>query len=242
MKIIQLTDLHIPEAGEASYDIPIRQNFLDLLKIIKDFQPEYLIVTGDLSYRQGSKTIYIWIKEQLDELAIPYRIISGNHDDPSMLAEIFNLGGHFQNGAICYHSKLGNRHAIFMDSTMGQLEQEQMEWLKDRMSQIGEEFLLFIHHPPFESGVPYMDNNHALKNKEALTEILFQHPHNIHIFSGHYHVDKTIVEKNLISYITPSCFMQIDQWTENFNVDHVRVGFREIVITGNQVRTTVVYL
>ena len=73
-----------------------------------------------------------------------------------------------------------------------------------------------MHHPPLHAGVPFMDNQHALKNREEVQSILFEHPFNVNIFTGHYHVEKMIRKKNIVVHITPSCFFQIAQESEEF--------------------------
>ena len=89
MKLIQITDLHIDRAGECPFDIDVRKNFFDILDAVIKEQPDHLIVTGDLCYRDGEDNIYRWIRAQLDGLPFPYEIIAGNHDNSVMMAEAF---------------------------------------------------------------------------------------------------------------------------------------------------------
>ena len=73
-----------------------------------------------------------------------------------------------------------------------------------------------------------MDSRHALRNREEVQAIFLDHPYNVNIFTGHYHVEKVIRKKNIVVHITPSCFFQIGQDSEEFQVDHFRIGLREI--------------
>jgi 3',5'-cyclic-AMP phosphodiesterase len=68
MKFIQITDLHIDQSGECPFNIDVRKNFFDVLDAIITEEPDHLIITGDLCYRDGDKKIYKWIKTQLDAL------------------------------------------------------------------------------------------------------------------------------------------------------------------------------
>ncbi len=244
MRFIQITDLHIPPAGEKPYDIDIRGNFLKLLDKVKVHQPTFLVVSGDLCFRDGQDAIYEWIKTQLDETQIPYFSIPGNHDDPAMMARHFCSNGAFREGAIFFAESIpGCPPMLFLDTTPGFLSNPQLNWLAEQLATLKDQtLLLFIHHPVVEAGTPYMDINHSLKNKEAVIKLLTDYGQTTHVFSGHFHVDKTVVYQNIIQYITPSCFFQISQWNENFQVDHKRIGFREVNIEENKLLSTVVYI
>ena len=58
MRILHLTDLHIGEEGEDTYGVDVRANFLDILSKIPLMQPDLLVVTGDLCFRDGQEKIY----------------------------------------------------------------------------------------------------------------------------------------------------------------------------------------
>ena len=99
-----------------------------------------------------------------------------------------------------------------------------------------------MHHPPMEAGVPFMDGKYPLQDMEAVQAVLFEHPHRIAIFCGHYHVEKSLQLRNLNVFITPSSFFQIDQFSPEFKVDHHSIALRVIDVVGGQLRTTVRYL
>ena len=239
MRFIQLTDLHIPPAGEKPNSIDIRSNFLKILNRVKELQPEFLVVTGDLCYKDGQDAIYEWIKMQLDKTTIPYTVIPGNHDDSTMLAQHFNLNAALKNGAL-YFSKDANR--LFVDTSTKMLSKEQLNWLAGQLEQNSGPILLFIHHPVLEAGTPFMDVTHALTNKEEVAQLLLNYKDNVYVFSGHFHIDKTIIRNNIIQHITPSSYLQISQWVNEFKVDHHRPGFREIVLKEDILMSTVVYV
>ncbi len=242
MKIIQLTDLHIGHEGQDTHGVDVRNNFLRLLGLLSDSNPDHLVISGDLCYRDGDRSIYVWIKEKISTLGIPYSVISGNHDDPTLIAEVFALQNELKAGSLYYQRQIGWINAIFLDTTTGTISSTQLSWLKNILSQSRESAFLFMHHPPFPSGVPFMDNNHLLRNRDEVAQVLLSHSAPVYVFSGHYHVDKVIATKNVISYITPSCFMQIDQQSATFKVDHYQVGYRVIDVEGPFVQSRVQYL
>ncbi len=68
MRIIQLTDLHIAEIGETTIlNIDVRAKFKSVLAEAKRLAPDLLVVTGDLCYQSGEKSIYQWVKRELDQ-------------------------------------------------------------------------------------------------------------------------------------------------------------------------------
>lgn len=242
MKIVQITDLHVGLEGEDTYGVDVRANFLKIKSAIGELQPDHIVLSGDLCYRDGQRPIYEWIRGQLDELAIPYDLISGNHDDPRMLAETFGRAAMLRNGELYFTKILGGKPVLFLDTTTGTVSPQQLEWLKAELQENQRDLIIFMHHPPFLAGVPFMDGKHALKNRDEVTKILFEHPYQISIFTGHYHVEKYIQQKNVSVFITPSCFFQIDQHEKEFKVDHYQIGLREIILNGTKLMHTVKYL
>lgn len=242
MKIAQLTDLHIGQHGEKPQGVDVRANFLKLLEGVRRFQPDHLVVSGDLCVRDGERSIYEWIKGHLDALGIPYELISGNHDDPALMATVFGKEADLHGDAVYFIRRWADWPVLFLDTTHGVLPADQREWLRKQLGQHDRPVIIFMHHPPFRSGVPHMDRKYPLTNREEVQEVLFAHPHPITIFTGHYHVDKAVACRNVQMYITPSAYFQIDQHEEDFQVDHTRPGLREITLKGERILHSVVYV
>ena len=241
MKIIQITDLHIGTRGENTANVDVRNNFLNILAEVKFAHADHLVVSGDLCYKDGRKSTYNWIKARLARLRIPYEVISGNHDKTPLIKEVFDLDHLGKDEELYYAKKLRKWTCLFLDSSRGRHSTNQLKWLKRQLHQADTEIIIFMHHPPVKAGVPYMDNNHPLQDIEEVQQILFEFPHNITIFCGHYHVEKTIRLNNLLIQITPSCFFQIDQSSEDFKIDHRKIALREIHLNGKTIQTTVRY-
>ncbi|MEL6922642.1 MAG: metallophosphoesterase [Bacteroidota bacterium] len=241
MKIIQITDLHIGRRGEETHQVDVRSNFLNILAEVKFANADHLVVSGDLCYMDGTKSTYNWIKARLARLRIPYEVISGNHDSTPLMKEVFELDHLGKGDELYYARKIGKWTCLFLDSSRGHHSKNQLKWLKRQLHNANHDLIIFMHHPPAKAGVPFMDNKHALQDIEAVQEILFDCPHNITIFCGHYHVEKTVRIKNLLIQITPSTYFQIDQTSPEFKIDHHRIALREIHLNGKSVETTVRY-
>lgn len=241
MKIIQITDLHVDEEGGYPFDIDVRKNLLRILTYIKKQKPDHLVVSGDLCYRDPKPEIMQWVKEVLDYSGLDYSVIAGNHDDSEMMAEIFQMK-HLLDGKELYFAKrIGKETVLFLDTAKGALSVKQSNWVKRQLKNIDSDVLVFMHHPPVMAGVAFMDNRYPMQYTEKVQHLFFEHSANVHVFCGHYHVEKNICLKNMTVQITPSCFFQIDQQSLEFKVDHHRIAFREIVMDGQAMLSTVRY-
>jgi len=241
MKIIQITDLHIDEEGGYPFNIDVRKNFLRILNAVKKQKPDHLVVSGDLCYREPREDITTWVKDVLNYSGLEYSVIAGNHDDSTIMAQVFKLKHLLNDNEIYFAKKIQKETVLFLDSGKGSFSKKQNNWLKRQLKNADGDIIVFMHHPPIKAGVPFMDNRHPMQYIEKVQKIFFDHTANINVFCGHYHVEKTIRLKNLSVHITPSCFFQIDHHSPEFKVDHHRIAYREIVLDNQALATMVRY-
>jgi Icc protein len=242
MKIIQITDLHVALEEQNSFGVDVRQNFLDILKAIRQRSPDLLVLTGDLCYDTGDEKVYRWMKSHLDFLGFPYVVIGGNHDDPILLAEVFEMEHLLVSGELYFKRWLGEQTVLFLESSQGFISPKQLIWLEHELSKLEGSVVVFMHYPPIFGGVAHMDDNYPLKNIQMLQDVFFAFPHHISLFCGHYHVEKVICYRNLTVHITPSTYFQINWRSAAFKVDHYRIALREITLRNDgSVESSVVY-
>ena len=241
MRILHLTDLHIGEEGEDTYGVDVRANFLDILSKIPLMQPDLLVVTGDLCFRDGQENIYRWIKGQLETTGIPFRIISGNHDEPVAMAQAFGIGGQLKGNELYFEEDWKGEKFLFLDTTYGFFSPPQREWVSECLDSANGRLTVFMHHPPVPSGVPFMDLNYPFKDTDAFLDVFKSYKGQVNIFCGHYHVEKCIQINRLNVHITPSCFFQMGQKKKEFEVDHYRIALRVIDLDSDMLSTTVRY-
>ena len=242
MKIVQITDLHIAQEGVDTYGADVRGNFLAALNAATAWAPDFLVLTGDLCFQDGDAGIYAWIRAQTEEWGIPYEVIPGNHDHSAMMAEAFSKQSDLKDGELYYARTWNNRQVLFLDTAPGRMSDNQWDWLRERLDEQPGDTLIFMHHPPLRAGVPFMDQYYPFQQPTVFQNITDHFPGNITVFTGHYHVEKTIRQGNLLVYITPSTFFQIDQRSESLQIDHRRPGIRIIEVDEAGVKCTVQYL
>ncbi len=244
LKIVQFTDLHLPKLGvETQGNIDVWKNFRlmvdDIKKQVFDF--DLLVVSGDLCYDEGEKSVYHQIKADLE--GIPFTVIPGNHDNKHLMREVFDVPENpFGGDELCFKLDVKGHPIYFVDSGDYTVSQAQLDWLSSELQERNEDTVIFVHHPPMLCGVPFMDNKHPLKNHGELMAVLNQLGAKAHVFCGHYHVDKSLVSDNVKLFVSPSPYFQIDYTKEEFGVDNHLVGYRRIVFDGKTMTTAVRYL
>jgi 3',5'-cyclic-AMP phosphodiesterase len=241
--LAQITDLHIAGEGDFPYDVDVRGRFRAVLSDIRRHSPDLLIITGDLCYREGTPGIYRWIQRQLASWECPVCLLPGNHDDTGAMAGVFELRGELHGGRLYYRRNFAGTPAYFLDTADATVSADQVDFLNRSLSaESSREVLIFMHHPPAESHVFYMDLKYPLLNREEFAGVLSGLSSNFSIFCGHYHVEKTVRTRNMTISITPSTFMQIDQEAKSFQVDHRRAGWRKIRVEAGSIMSSVRWL
>ncbi len=226
MRLAFITDLHIGPPHADTYGVDVRRNFLDILQQIDQWQPDALIIGGDLCFREPHAAIYEWIQSQLASRPYPTYPIAGNHDDASMMVQIMQL--HSESAQeLFYRRDFAQWPALFLDTSKATCSEEQYVWIEQQLHTM-QEGIIFLHHPPFPAGVPYMDINHAFRQMERIQSLVLTHQYPLYLFCGHYHVSLSIHRAPVHLHITPSLFFQIRRDQEDFGVDHYRIGFRQI--------------
>ncbi|UFH56776.1 metallophosphoesterase [Spirosoma sp. KNUC1025] len=243
MRIAFITDIHVGAAGEEPQGVDVRQNFLDALESIKQLKPTCLVIGGDVCNTGADRSVYEWVKRQLDPLPFPYYVISGNHDDSALLADVFRMTHDLHDNELYYALPLEGRPTLFLDSSKGVFSPEQWAWLRDYMSALRDtNVLVFMHHPPIPADVLFMDTNYPFRQPDEFLALVKDLPCHVTVVCGHYHVEKEVLRGNLLVLLTPSTFYQMKQDTAGFAVDNYRIGIREINLTTHGTISAVHYL
>ena len=243
MTILQITDLHVGPPGELPFGVDVRTNFTKILAAVRAVPHDLLLISGDLCYQDGDRAIYAWIKTRLEEGGFTYVVTPGNHDDTDLMVECFGLRSRLCRGELFLTPGDTTQPAwAAVNSGPGIVSDTALVLLRDYLAKRAGPVCLFMHHPPLLMGVPYMDESHALRERQPLLDVLTAHPYPITVFTGHYHVEKSLRWKNLDVHVTPSCFFQIDWRQRDFAVDHYRIAYRHIVWDGASLEHAVVYV
>ncbi len=213
MLIAQLTDTHIKKEGHWAYN---KVDTLGLLKAaIKHLnelsgRPDVVLVTGDL-VDMGTEDEYRLIRTQLDQLKMPWLAIPGNHDDRAAMQACFcdqawmPVNSDFIQYAVDdYPLRLVGLDSIIPGSGGGEFCQERCDWLDNILAEeANKDTLLFIHHPPYKTGIAFMDGI-RLKDDEGLASVIKRHSQVKMLLCGHVHRAVQSIWNGIPAVIGPS--------------------------------------
>jgi 3',5'-cyclic AMP phosphodiesterase CpdA len=217
--IAQISDTHIRLAGELFEG---RVDTFALLSVCigrinaLPERPHLVIASGDL-VESGSAAEYQRIKAEFDRLAMPYYVMTGNHDSRAGMREVFGgtsaLPVTAGNEYLQYAIELPGLRILCLDTLdegkeEGLLCKDRLDWLHAQLAASPLPTMIFMHHPPFDSGIPAMDEL-KLANPDSLAEILAGHQHIISIACGHVHRSVFTLWAGIPACICPSPAHQI---------------------------------
>jgi 3',5'-cyclic AMP phosphodiesterase CpdA len=196
MLIAQITDSHLRSDGVLLHDcidtVTALANAVDHVNRL-DPPPDVVLATGDLA-DTGLEQDYALLRRQLDRLAMPYFVIPGNHDERPAMHRAFADKGYFPATDTFLHYVVESfpLRLIGLDTVIpgeigGGLCPARLGWLAERLAEAPERpTLIFMHHPPFATGIRFMDQP-PFEGAEALKDILLRHAQVREVICGHIH-------------------------------------------------------
>jgi 3',5'-cyclic AMP phosphodiesterase CpdA len=195
MIIGHLSDLHVAAPDQRLFGvIDTRASTVDAVEQLLRLspRPDAVIVTGDLT-GHGQPAEYAAAREALDELAVPYFVIPGNHDRRDALLAAFP--GHAwatDDGLIQYVVDDLPVRLVALDTVEegqdeGHLGTDQLAWLDTTLAADPDRpTLVFLHHPPIRTEIWWMDTA-GLAGARELGRVLDRHAQVGLVASGHIH-------------------------------------------------------
>jgi 3',5'-cyclic-AMP phosphodiesterase len=192
--IAQISDLHIKPPGELAYGrVDTAAALMRCVDVLNRFQPrpDLVVISGDL-VDKPSPEAYDHLNTLLASLEISFVAIPGNHDDRALLRVALPNHPTPVNGPLNFARGIGDADVVLIDSTVpgkdyGTLDATTLTWLDATLAaSITRPALLFMHHPPFATGIAHMDRQN-LHNAGELAAILQRHPRVRLVAAGHVH-------------------------------------------------------
>jgi 3',5'-cyclic AMP phosphodiesterase CpdA len=220
MLLAQISDLHITAQGTLAYGRVDTAAFLaraiGVLNAL-DPRPDAVLVTGDL-VDAGGIDEYRHLRTLLDTLAIPWRVMVGNHDDRANLRAVFGdrpeLAGH--DGFVQYAFDVGEVRVIALDtldpgSGAGRLCATRLAWLEAQLDASGQQpVVIGMHHPPVACGIGFMDDIRlAPDDSRALDALVRRHSNVERIVCGHVHRAVGVRFGGTLAWCVPSTAHQV---------------------------------
>lgn len=244
MRIIHISDIHLPNnRGDLVYGKDPYLTVEKALMEIKNLNPEPdLVVLGGDLLNDGTNGNYSVAKDIFEKHNVPISAaVLGNHDDlysfiknpPFKLPENYN--GYY---SFCYD----NYHFIMLFSATtgrgyGHLDVVQLKWLEKELKNTNKSVIIFMHHPPVEIGIPWLDKIN-LVNNDAFWEILSPFKGLIKgVFAAHIHISLSMFYNGVYVCSSPGICSQFDGNTNALKaqISDEDPGFNIIDLTENSV-------
>jgi Icc protein len=193
--IAQISDLHVKQPGELAYrHVDTAAALTRCIETLNRFisRPDLVVISGDLVDTPLAAE-YDHLKALLAPLDLPFVAVPGNHDSRELMrAALPALGYATTSGALNSVRKVGDIDIVLLDSSVpgaahGELDIDTLAWLNTIL--IASETrpaLLFLHHPPFVTGITHMDVQN-LRNAADLAALIRKHPRVRLVAAGHVH-------------------------------------------------------
>jgi len=196
IKIVQLTDCHLPENPRQLYrGIDAYKNLQTMLPIVGEYQPDLILATGDLSEEAGPVS-YRAIQGFLKGPGPPVLALPGNHDDANAVAEIFP-GSPVDTVSVseCGEWKIIRLNSCLRSSPAGRLNESVLSELEQVLSdEPARSTLVALHHPPINIGSPWIDKYRLqsparflglIDRFACIKVVLWGHVHQVHATDRH---------------------------------------------------------
>jgi len=201
MLIAQISDFHLKPEGTLAYDVA---DTATLLKRAVEHinrlnpMPDLILVTGDL-VDEGASESYIYLSRILSGLRPPFVIVPGNHDHKESLRKAFPEHDYLNH---CIEERGENYNCFTLENfplrligldtvTPGEhgggFGPKRRAWLTRSLAARSEiPTLIFMHHPPFASGIGHMDKE-VFRGWKEFQSLISKHPQVERILCGHIH-------------------------------------------------------
>ena len=194
MKIIQISDTHLMPGKANLYKINPYKNLEECVKSINKFHydSELCIITGDLS-NNGDSQAYLDLIEILQKLKMPYYPLIGNHDCRETFTSIFPNVSIDNFGFVQQTIPISLGKIILLDTVenkkdWGSFCKKRSKWFLDQLERSRETpVYIFMHHPPFNIGIPALDRISIKNDYKEIEKIVKKFSNIKHIFFGHVH-------------------------------------------------------
>lgn len=218
MLVLHLSDLHTEAGRGLAYGVADTASMLEAavthVKTLRQ-KPDCAVVTGDLA-SSGREEAYAIVRDALETLDMPVYVVPGNHDRRAALLEYLGPWCPADPSVapyLCYTVEGGPLRLVMLDTSRpgshsGHLDSPELAWLQATLETAPHTpTLLFLHHPPFLSGMGAMDE--PFENAEALAEVVRRFPL-VRLCSGHLHRALTTVWADRVCVSAPAVSMQME--------------------------------
>lgn len=230
MIIAQITDTHLTADGTLHRGaIAVNDKLRAVIQRLNALAPtpDAILVTGDLT-ADGQPEEYEQLRDILAEAQAPVYLIPGNHDDADALRAYFTGSGYLPAEGFAHYVVDDFPLALIgLDTTApgthrGEMCADRLAWLEARLEERrGKPVLIFMHHPPFRSGIWWMDAI-GLKGRRNLARLVSRYDNIERVVCGHLHRPIQTRWAGTVGSVAPSTafFVALDLGGQKFMTLH----------------------
>ena len=247
MKFVILTDTHFVARGRKIYSLDPAERLAAAVDCINRDHRDiaFVIITGDLAH-WGEYAAYENLAGVLSRLNAPTILLMGNHDRRDAFARYFSGVKRDPNGFVQAVQVFDEATVVILDTLNeaapnheGLLCADRLGFLEQalRSAPADRPLLLFQHHPPFDTGLRYMDTI-RLANPEAEWEVIARTRRPDYLFMGHLHRPIAGLWKGIPFHIQRALAHQVafDLETEgHIPGSHEAPDYSHVTVTGGQI-------
>ena len=192
MKFIHLTDTHVIGDGLLYGNDPASGLRAAVASINAEHgDADFVVLTGDMTH-WGDAAAYARFTREIKKLNMPVHLMVGNHDDTAAFVAAFPETPRDDNGFVQSGFDTPFGRFLLLDTKdqethAGAYCPARQAWLDRELDQSDGPIVLFMHHPPFKTGITSMDRI-MLQDAEAFYDVVAPHKSRIrHLFFGHVH-------------------------------------------------------
>ena len=213
--IVQLSDLHLMKDGAPAYGrIDTHDGLRRAVAHLQRLDAavggiDAIVVTGDLT-DHGEPEAYALFRAMTAPLRAPIYALPGNHDLREPMRAAFAPDGVMPSAGPLDHAvDVGPLTLILLvdlveGEAWGALSAAQLDWLDAVLAARPDRpAMLFLHHPPFDCGIGFMDAN-RLRDSEALAAVVRRRRNVRVIGCGHIHRAATCLWAGVPAMIAPA--------------------------------------
>lgn len=220
MLIAQISDLHVNEGGAFIGElVDANASLASAIEFLNGFAPaiDAVVATGDLT-DDGRPEQYAVLRRLLDGCDAPLYLVPGNHDERKQLLDAFPHHAYLPRDGGPLHYAIDDHpvRLVMVDTTRpdfhdAALEPDELAWLDDTLSARPDApTLVCMHHPPFDTGVWWMDCvGLPEEHRRGFESVIRRHPQVQRVASGHVHRPVQTAWGSTIVSVAPSTAHQV---------------------------------
>ncbi len=217
MIIAQISDCHVVAGGRLLFGrVATNEMLAHAIASINARVPavEAIVATGDL-VESGAPAEYVRLRAILATATAPVYLLPGNHDDRAALRAAFPDHGYLgADGPVAYAIDRGAFSYVALDTTVPGAPHGAFDEAAERRlaalldSRRRQTVLLFTHHPPFATGIWWMDAI-GVKGGRRFAETIRRYDNIERVACGHIHRSIARRWAGTVASVAPSTAHQL---------------------------------